>query len=119
MCFVAAHKLPGDDGEFYQFCYVASNYQIRGASTPFQFRKPSADDFVEVEDEETNMLVIRSKTVLLQENLQHAESQKNKLIEVLAPNKREQSTPGPGCSKLTTSLVNVSLKFQRLISEVC
>ena len=80
--FSAAHKLPGDDGEFYQFCYVASNYQIRGASTPFQFRRPSADDFVEIEDEETNMLVIRSKTVLLQENLQYAEVQKNKLIEV-------------------------------------
>ena len=26
--------------------------------------------------------------------------------------------PEPGCSKLTTSLVNVSLKFQRLISNV-
>ena len=26
---------------------------------------------------------------------------------------------GPGCSKLTTSLVNVSLKFQTLISEIC
>ena len=25
---------------------------------------------------------------------------------------------GPGCSKLTTSLVNVSLKFQTLISEI-
>ena len=26
---------------------------------------------------------------------------------------------GSGCSKLTTSLVNVSLKFQMLISEIC
>ena len=26
---------------------------------------------------------------------------------------------GPGCSKLTMSLVNVSLKFQTLISEIC
>ena len=26
---------------------------------------------------------------------------------------------GPGCSKLTTSLVNVSLKFQTLISQKC
>ena len=26
---------------------------------------------------------------------------------------------GPGCSKLTTSLVIVSLKFQMLISEIC
>ena len=28
-------------------------------------------------------------------------------------------TPGPGCSKLTTSLVNVSLKFQLLIPHIC
>ena len=28
-------------------------------------------------------------------------------------------TTGHGCSKLTTSLVNVSLKFQTLISEIC
>ena len=28
-------------------------------------------------------------------------------------------TPGPGCSKLTMSLVNVSLKFQTLISNIC
>ena len=26
--------------------------------------------------------------------------------------------PGPGCSKLTTSLVDVSLKFQTLISQI-
>ena len=28
-------------------------------------------------------------------------------------------TSGPGCSKLMTSLVNVSLKFRMLISEIC
>ena len=28
-------------------------------------------------------------------------------------------TTGPGCSKLTTSLVNISLKFQTLISNIC
>ena len=27
--------------------------------------------------------------------------------------------PGPGCSKLTSSLVNMSLNFQKLISEIC
>ena len=26
---------------------------------------------------------------------------------------------GPACSKLTTSLVNVPLKFQRSVSEIC
>ena len=29
-----------------------------------------------------------------------------------------QKTPGPGCPKLTTSLVNVSLKFQMLKSKI-
>ena len=29
------------------------------------------------------------------------------------------SLPGPGCSKLTTLLVNISLKFQMLISQNC
>ena len=28
-------------------------------------------------------------------------------------------SPGPGCSKLKTSLVNVSLNFQKLISQIC
>ena len=28
-------------------------------------------------------------------------------------------TPGPGCSNLKTSLVNVLLKFQMLISQTC
>ena len=32
---------------------------------------------------------------------------------------RDYSQSGPGCSKLTTSLVNVSLKFQTLISNIC
>ncbi|KAL3835987.1 hypothetical protein ACJMK2_021446 [Sinanodonta woodiana] len=76
-----AHKLPGDDGDFYQFCYVSSTGQIRGASTPFQFRKPSAADYVEVDDPDTNMLVIQSRSVYLQENLQAAESQKKMLLE--------------------------------------
>ena len=31
---------------------------------------------------------------------------------------KEKKT-GPGCSKLTTSLVNDSLKFQTLISQIC
>ena len=34
-------------------------------------------------------------------------------------NFRTKDRSGPGCSKLTTSLVNVSLKFQTLISEIC
>ena len=31
----------------------------------------------------------------------------------------EIRSSGPGCSKLTTLLVNVSLNFQKLISQMC
>ncbi|XP_060067930.1 tax1-binding protein 1 homolog B-like [Ylistrum balloti] len=72
-----AHKMPEDDGEFYQFCYVTSSGQIRGASTPFQFKKPCADDYIEVED--NDMLIIRSKTVVLEERLKLMEEEKSRL----------------------------------------
>ena len=29
------------------------------------------------------------------------------------------NSPGHGCSKLTTLLVNISLNFQKLISQIC
>lgn len=77
-----SHKLPNDDGEFYQFCFVTSSGQIRGASTPFQFKRPSADDFVEIEDEETEMLVIRSKSIYMEETLKKLESEKNALLQM-------------------------------------
>lgn len=32
------YYLPKDEVEFYQFCYVDSSGQVRGASTPFSFR---------------------------------------------------------------------------------
>ena len=34
-------------------------------------------------------------------------------------NSPREKPPGPRFSKLTTSLVNVSLKFQTLISQIC
>ena len=38
---------------------------------------------------------------------------------VLASEVFENLTSGPGCSKLTMSLVNVSLKFQLSKNEIC
>ena len=35
------------------------------------------------------------------------------------PTHTPENRPGSGCSKLTTSLVNVSLNFQKLISQIC
>ncbi|XP_061085463.1 calcium-binding and coiled-coil domain-containing protein 2 isoform X2 [Conger conger] len=35
-----AYYLPKEDGEFYQFCFVDSSGQVRGASIPFRFESP-------------------------------------------------------------------------------
>ena len=42
-----------------------------------------------------------------------------KLLIYMTPCRRKSVLSGPGCSKLTTLLVNVSLKFQTLISDIC
>lgn len=79
---LSAHKLPKDDGEFYQFCYVTSGGQVRGASTPFQFRQTSVDDLIEIEDENGELLVIKTKTALLEEKLKKANDAKSNMKQV-------------------------------------
>lgn len=61
--------MPNDDGEFYQFCYVTHKGEIRGASTPFQFRanSPSEDELLTVEDEcNSDILVVTTKAGFLE-----------------------------------------------------
>ena len=45
---------------------------MRGASTPFQFKQVSVDDLIEIEDENGEMLVIKTKTAMLEEQLKKA-----------------------------------------------
>ena len=78
----AGSKLPKDDGEFYQFCYVAASGQVRGASTPFQFKHPMPDDLIEVEDENGELLVIRTKTAVLEDQLKKANENRAELKQV-------------------------------------
>lgn len=74
-----AYYLPNDHNEFYQFCYVTKQGNVRGASTPFQFRNlTDGDQLVEVEDE-TGMIVLKTKTAALQEQVEHITSQKDLL----------------------------------------
>lgn len=63
------YYVPNDDGEFYQFCYVTHKGEIRGASTPFQFRanSPSEDELLTVEDEcNSDILVVTTKAGYLE-----------------------------------------------------
>ena len=74
--------MPREDGEFYQFCYVTSKGLVRGASTPFQFRQPGLDDYVEVEDMEDDIMVVKTRTAALEDDLKVVLKAKEKLIEV-------------------------------------
>lgn len=63
-CLSSGYYVPNDDAEFYQFCYVTHKGEIRGASTPFQFRanSPSEDELLTVEDEcNSDILVVTTK----------------------------------------------------------
>eukprot|EP00914_Ancora_sagittata_P018246 GHVO01036068.1.p1 GENE.GHVO01036068.1~~GHVO01036068.1.p1 ORF type:complete len:850 (+),score=186.68 GHVO01036068.1:74-2623(+) len=75
-----ADDLPDDDGEFYQFCYVTANGLVRGASTPFQFKSSYHDEFIEVEEEDGELLVVRTKSAVLQEKLNDAALKHSVLI---------------------------------------
>ena len=81
--FSSAHHLPNEDGEFYQFCYVTRNGQIRGASTPFQFKEPGAFEFVEIEDDENDILIVTSKTLALQTELERVKDLNDDLEKVV------------------------------------
>ncbi|XP_072030316.1 uncharacterized protein [Amphiura filiformis] len=76
-----AYYLPREeDGEFYQFCYIDSYGKMRGASTPFQFLRRPADDFVEVVDDSMDMLMIQSRQqATLEQQLQKTMKQLDEL----------------------------------------
>ena len=66
---VAGYYVPKSDGEFYQFCYVTHAGDIRGASTPFQFRPATpTEELLTVTEDDSNsdILVVTTKTGLLE-----------------------------------------------------
>ncbi|XP_071943545.1 tax1-binding protein 1 homolog [Antedon mediterranea] len=76
-----SYYLPKDDGEFYQFCYIDRLGKMRGASTPFQFLHLTDVEFVEIDDEYEDMLMIQSKTIIQEEKLKRAIDEKEKMVE--------------------------------------
>ncbi|XP_053322086.1 tax1-binding protein 1 [Spea bombifrons] len=85
------YYLPNDDGEFYQFCYVTHKGEIRGASTPFQFRTSSpVDELLTMEDEgHSDMLVVTTKAGLLELKIEKTMKEKEELLKVTAVLERE------------------------------
>ncbi|KAM8840464.1 tax1-binding protein 1 homolog A isoform 2-T4 [Spinachia spinachia] len=76
------YYVPKSDGEFYQFCYVTHVGDIRGASTPFQFRSATpTEELLTVTEDDSNsdILVVTTKTGLLE----HAEDVQEERRELL------------------------------------
>ncbi|XP_063159889.1 tax1-binding protein 1 isoform X5 [Candoia aspera] len=85
------YYLPNDDGEFYQFCYVTHKGEIRGASTPFQFRTSSPiEELLTMEDEgNSDMLVVTTKAGLLEFKIEKTLKEKEELLKVTASLEKE------------------------------
>ncbi|XP_052002616.1 tax1-binding protein 1 homolog B isoform X5 [Xyrauchen texanus] len=80
------YYVPNDDGEFYQFCYVTHNGEIRGASTPFQFRasSPTEEELLTMEDEGgSDILVVTTKASYLEKKMEQIQREKKELLETL------------------------------------
>ncbi|XP_062386064.1 tax1-binding protein 1 homolog A [Sardina pilchardus] len=87
------YYVPRSDGEFYQFCYVTHGGEIRGASTPFQFRQamPSGEELLTVEDEgNSDILVVTTKTGLLEQRVCVAQQECMELQQKLCVLQREK-----------------------------
>ncbi|XP_036614602.1 tax1-binding protein 1 isoform X2 [Trichosurus vulpecula] len=87
------YYLPNDDGEFYQFCYVTHKGEIRGASTPFQFRASSpVEELLTMEDEgNSDMLVVTTKAGLLEFKIEKTMKEKEELLKVTSVLEKETS----------------------------
>ncbi|XP_051527018.1 tax1-binding protein 1 homolog A-like [Myxocyprinus asiaticus] len=80
------YYVPRSDGEFYQFCYVTHTGEIRGASTPFQFRPatPTGEELLTVEDDgNSDILVVTTKTGLLEQRVEEARQECRELQKAL------------------------------------
>ncbi|KAF3833705.1 hypothetical protein F7725_024909 [Dissostichus mawsoni] len=76
------YYVPKSDGEFYQFCYVTHVGDIRGASTPFQFRSATpTEELLTVTEDDSNsdILVVTTKTGLLEEEKQQLQEEQRRL----------------------------------------
>ncbi|MGH0161441.1 UNVERIFIED_CONTAM: hypothetical protein FKN15_064029 [Acipenser sinensis] len=96
------YYVPNDVAEFYQFCYVTHKGEIRGASTPFQFRATSpTDDLLTMEDESnSDILVVTTKAGMLEYKIEEALKEKEELMKVMSMLQKEKDQLAEQAEKL-------------------
>ncbi|XP_077404495.1 tax1-binding protein 1 homolog A isoform X2 [Vanacampus margaritifer] len=85
------YYVPKSDGEFYQFCYVTHGGDVRGASTPFQFRAATpTEELLSVSEDESNsdIVVVTTKTGLL-EHVEEVQQEQLKAMQLLQEEKQQ------------------------------
>ncbi|XP_028675664.1 calcium-binding and coiled-coil domain-containing protein 2 isoform X2 [Erpetoichthys calabaricus] len=115
-----AYYLPKEDGEFYQFCYVDSNGQVRGASTPFCFQSEAAisleDDILVVTTKDQVEEIEKEKVALIQENNQQKvmiEGLKKEIEEILLELRKTRES----VEELRREKSEVSVNSKKMIEE--
>ncbi|XP_039596687.1 calcium-binding and coiled-coil domain-containing protein 2 isoform X1 [Polypterus senegalus] len=115
-----AYYLPKEDGEFYQFCYVDSSGQVRGASTPFCFQTEAAispeDDILVVTTKDQVEEIEKEKVALIQENSQQKvmiEGLKKEIEEILLELRKTRES----IEELKREKSEVSVNSKKTIEE--
>ncbi|XP_067147670.1 tax1-binding protein 1 isoform X3 [Apteryx mantelli] len=113
------YYLPNDDGEFYQFCYVTHKGEIRGASTPFQFRTSSpVEELLTMEDEgNSDMLVVTTKAGLLEFKIEKIIKEKEELLKVTAVLEKETAQLRDQVERLEKELNHEKQRCNQLQTE--
>ncbi|XP_066051301.1 tax1-binding protein 1 isoform X3 [Chamaea fasciata] len=113
------YYLPNDDGEFYQFCYVTYKGEIRGASTPFQFRTSSpVEELLTMEDEgNSDMLVVTTKAGLLEFKIEKIIKEKEELLKVTSVLEKEATQLRDQVEQLEKELNHEKQRCEQLQTE--
>ncbi|XP_056338670.1 tax1-binding protein 1 isoform X3 [Oenanthe melanoleuca] len=113
------YYLPNDDGEFYQFCYVTYKGEIRGASTPFQFRTASpVEELLTMEDEgNSDMLVVTTKAGLLEFKIEKIIKEKEELLKVTSVLEKETTQLRDQVEQLEKELNHEKQRCEQLQTE--
>ncbi|XP_054129624.1 tax1-binding protein 1 isoform X2 [Melozone crissalis] len=113
------YYLPNDDGEFYQFCYVTYKGEIRGASTPFQFRTSSpVEELLTMEDEgNSDMLVVTTKAGLLEFKIEKIVKEKEELLKVTSVLEKETTQLRDQVEQLEKELNHEKQRCEQLQAE--
>lgn len=113
-----AYYLPKDD-EYYQFCYVDQNGEVRGASIPFQFcyNIPEDEDDILMVTTEMEIMMKNEENAELKEVVKKLTEENSALQEKVSSLQNENQSQAVRIQNLQDDLLSSAEKIQRLETE--